>query len=117
MGSSRDRLQDGKRKRRRQGGLCPSSCPALCRASTSCFVAAKSWMAGTSPAMTNSTTRNLVHRARELDVQLGHAARVMRRERHLDGLVDVEPFGMMIHLFGDERGPRHEAERRVEILE
>ena len=29
-----------------------SSCPALCRASTSCVGAATTWMAGTSPAMT-----------------------------------------------------------------
>jgi hypothetical protein len=34
-------------------GIIDSSCPALCRASTSCFLdAAKTWMAGTSPAMT-----------------------------------------------------------------
>src|SRR2546430_1496561 len=30
----------------------PASCPALCRASTSSFFLAKTWMAGTSPAMT-----------------------------------------------------------------
>src|SRR5437667_5702003 len=41
--------------------------------------------------------RDLVHRARELHVQLRHAARVMRRQRHLDGLVDVEPLRMVIH--------------------
>src|SRR4029077_5294731 len=31
-----------------------SSCPNLIRASTSSFTAAKTWMAGTSPAMTNA---------------------------------------------------------------
>jgi hypothetical protein len=30
-----------------------SSCPALCRASTSFLSRSKTWMAGTSPAMTN----------------------------------------------------------------
>src|SRR5689334_10193047 len=35
------------------GTASPASCPALCRASTSCFFrASKTWMAGTSPAMT-----------------------------------------------------------------
>ena len=29
----------------------PASCPALCRASTPSFFSAKTWMAGTSPAM------------------------------------------------------------------
>jgi hypothetical protein len=30
----------------------PASCPTLCRAPTSSFFLAKTWMAGTSPAMT-----------------------------------------------------------------
>ncbi len=35
-----------------------TSCPALCRASTSCLLhGPKTWMAGTSPAMTNEGTR------------------------------------------------------------
>src|ERR1700756_2193483 len=56
-----------------------------------------------------------VHRLGELDVALGHAAGIMGRQRHLDVLVDVEPFGVMVELLGDERDPCHEAERGVEI--
>src|SRR5215469_8869293 len=41
----------------------------------------------------------------------------MGGERDLHILVDIEPFGMMVELLGDERGPRHEAEGRVEIAE
>ena len=35
-----------------------TSCPALCRPSTSCFDARKTWMAGTSPAMTNDRSQH-----------------------------------------------------------
>ena len=49
--------------------------------------------------------------------EFGHPAGVVRRQRHLDGLVDVEPLRMMIHFLGHQRRPRHEAEGLVEILE
>ena len=59
----------------------------------------------------------LVHLGGELDVELGHAAGVVGGQRHLDVLVDIEPLGMVIHLFGDQRRPGHEAEGLVEVLE
>ena len=45
------------------------------------------------------------------------AAGIMRGKRHLDSLVDVEPFRVVIHFFGHQRRARHEAEGLVEILE
>ena len=35
----------------------------------------------------------------------------------VDGLVDVRPFRVVVHLLGDQRGPRHEAEGLVEVGE
>ena len=46
-----------------------------------------------------------IHRFGELDVQSGHAAGVVGRQRHLDRLVDVEPFRMVVHLFRHLRRP------------
>jgi hypothetical protein len=40
--------------------LSPSSCPGLTRASTSFFFVAKTWMAGTSPAMTTERTYGVI---------------------------------------------------------
>src|ERR1700733_684931 len=62
-------------------------------------------------------TRKLIHRLGELDVAFGQTAGIVRGQGHLDGLVDVEPFRMVIHLFGDERGPRHKAEGGIEVGE
>src|SRR5262249_43243134 len=56
-----------------------------------------------------------VHRLRQRNVTLGQAAGIMRRERYRDGLVDIEPFRMMVELLGDERCPGHEPERLVEV--
>ena len=39
----------------------------------------------------------------------------MRGERHLDGAVHIAPFGVVIHSLGQQRHPRHEAERGIEI--
>ena len=41
----------------------------------------------------------------------------MGGERDLDGLVDIEPFGVMVHLLRKEGASGHEAEGLVEILE
>src|SRR3546814_14044148 len=35
----------------------------------------------------------------------------------LHAIIDVRPFGMMVHFFGDDRDARHEAERLREIGE
>jgi len=50
-GTSPDSVRAGK-------GSVMSSCPALCRASTSCLTWPKTWMAGTSPAMTSIVSFN-----------------------------------------------------------
>ena len=57
----------------------------------------------------------LVHGGGERDIALGQAAGIVGRQHDLDGLVDIEPFGMVIELFRHQRGPRHEAEGLVEI--
>src|SRR3954468_20749097 len=53
----------------------------------------------------------------EGDVALAQAARIMGAERDIDAVVDIEPFGMVILLLGEERDPAHEAEGGVEIGE
>src|SRR5215469_14012625 len=40
----------------------------------------------------------LVHGFRELDIELRQAAGIMGRERHIDCLVDVGPFRVMVEL-------------------
>src|SRR5450432_508964 len=65
----------------------------------------------------NYLRRQPIHRFRQLDVELGHAAGVVGGKRHLDLLVDIEPFRMVIELLGHQRGPRHEPEGLVEIPE
>src|SRR5690242_7989154 len=53
--------------------------------------------------------RELVDRMRKANIALGKTARVVRRQDHLDAVVDVEPLGMMVHLLGDECHATHEA--------
>src|ERR1700733_273348 len=62
-------------------------------------------------------TCELVHCLGQLDVTLGQAPGVVRRQGHFDGLVDVKPFRMVIELFRNERRARHEAEGLIEIGE
>src|SRR5579883_3620390 len=45
----------------------------------------------------------------QADIALGETAGIMRREDNLDAVVDVEPFGMVIHLLRHERHLAHEA--------
>jgi hypothetical protein len=58
---------------------------------------------------------HLVHVRRELEIELAHAADVVGHEIDGDAVVDVRPFGMVIHLFGDECDPAHEPEGLDEI--
>src|SRR5262245_22104133 len=41
----------------------------------------------------------------------------MRRQRHLDGAIHVEPLRVVIHFLGGKRRARHEPERLIEVLE
>jgi hypothetical protein len=55
--------------------------------------------------------------AREAHVELGDAFGVVRGQRDVDLLVDVEPLGVVIELLGDQRRAAHEAPRLIEIGE
>ena len=50
-------------------------------------------------------------------VSLGQTLAVMRAQRHLHAVVDVEPLGMVVHLVRLECHASHEPERLVEVLE
>src|SRR5262249_29370283 len=62
------------------------------------------------PSMHSKLPCDAVHRFRQLDVEAGEAAGVVGCQHHLDGLVDVAPFRVMVLLLGDQRDARHEAE-------
>ena len=53
----------------------------------------------------------------QCDVFLRDAAGVMRCEDDLDLVVDVGPFGVVVHLFGLQGDAGHEAEGGVEVSE
>src|ERR1700733_12950134 len=63
----------------------------------------------------HASARELVHSLGQLDIEIGQATRIVGRKRDLYVLVDVEPFRMMVEVFRDQRGARHEAEGLVEI--
>ncbi len=54
---------------------------------------------------------------RKPDVEFRNTVLAMGGERDIDAIVDIEPFGVMVELFGMERCARHETEGGVEILE
>src|SRR5262245_431304 len=58
-----------------------------------------------------------IHGLGQLDVAIGHAAGIVGRQRHLDPVVDVEPFRMMVEFLRDQRRARHEAEGFAEVGE
>src|SRR5437868_646068 len=58
-----------------------------------------------------------LHRGRHCDILFRDATGVMRGQRHIHLVVDVRPFGMVIHLFGQKRHARHEGESFVKICE
>src|SRR6185436_7794 len=61
--------------------------------------------------------RERVHRARELDVLARDPGGVVRGEVDADGAVDVEPFGVVVHPLGHQRGAGHEGEGGHEVGE
>jgi hypothetical protein len=60
---------------------------------------------------------DVVHRAGQCNIERGQSAGIMRRQCDVDPVPDIEPFGMMIHFFSDERRARHKSKGRIEVLE
>ena len=56
-----------------------------------------------------------VHGGGQVDILLRHPAGIMGRQGDIDLVVDIEPFGMVIHLRRQQRAARHEGEGGVEI--
>ena len=52
-----------------------------------------------------------------LNVEVGQPAGRVRRQRDVHPVPHVGPLGMVVHLLGHQRDPRHEAEGGVEVLE
>ena len=61
--------------------------------------------------------RQAVHRLRKLDVALRHTAGIVGGKGHLDPVVHVEPFRMVVELLGHECRAGHEPEGFIEVLE
>ena len=58
-----------------------------------------------------------VHRRRQREIPFGQSTGIVRRQRHVDPVPDIEPLGMVIEFFRRQRRADHEPERGVEILE
>ena len=52
-----------------------------------------------------------LHLRRHVHIVVTKATAVVRRQRHLDAVVHVEPLRVVVHLLGQERGPGHERPR------
>src|SRR6202011_5856168 len=80
-----------------------SSCPALCRASTP-FLPSKTWMAGTSPAMTKSiqsvSDGNCSHPHRHQHIERGLVVLVLHQGRRT-GIGEPEHGDLALDLAGD----------------
>ena len=46
----------------------------------------------------------------------GQTVAIVRSQRHLDIVVHIEPFRMVLHGLGDERSSGHERERAIKIV-
>ena len=60
---------------------------------------------------------NFVHELGQPHIALRDTAAVMGGQGHVDAVVNIAPFRMVIHLFGHEGHPAHKPEGRVEIGE
>jgi hypothetical protein len=49
---------------------------------------------------------NMIHGHRQIEVETGQSAGIVGGQPHLDGPVDIFPFGVMIEFFGDQRRAR-----------
>src|SRR3546814_9132964 len=47
-------------------------------------------------------------RFRQLGIALRQSVGVVRRQQYVDAVVDVRPFGVVVHLLGDDRDARSE---------
>ena len=52
----------------------------------------------------------------EYYIAFGQPVRIMGREGHVNPVPYIKPFGMMVHLFGNQCDAGHPAKGRVEIL-
>ena len=59
--------------------------------------------------------RQTVNALRQGKIALRYATRVVRRQVDLDPVVDIEPLGVVVHRFGQQRDATHEAECFDEI--
>src|SRR5437868_147935 len=58
-----------------------------------------------------------VHLFRHFEIKLRQAAGVVRAERHVDAVIDIEPFRVVIHFLRQQRDAAHERPGLAEALE
>ncbi len=58
-----------------------------------------------------------IHEFSELEVPRGQAATVVRAQKHVHLVVDIEPFRMMVHLLRNKSNSAHKSPGLVEVLE
>ena len=61
--------------------------------------------------------RHGIHRLGQFGIKISQAIGVMGGEPHLNPIVDIKPFRMMVELFGFYGGSGHPTESRVERAE
>ena len=58
-----------------------------------------------------------VHGGGQFQVQFRHTSGIMGVQRNLYAVVNIKPFGMVVHFFGQNGGLRHKGKGRAEIRE
>lgn len=58
-----------------------------------------------------------VHGGGQFQVQLRHTSGVMGVQRNLYAVVNIKPFGVVVHFFGQNGGLGHKGKGRAEIRE
>src|SRR2546425_3080344 len=64
----------------------------------------------------DSAAKDFIDFCGQLEIEVADAVHAVRRKVENDFVPHVEPFGMVIHGFGDESDARHVAEGRDEVL-